>query len=123
MGSRVRYVSDLAELVEPVADWANRAARGRAIFQTEHLLLPTNSVKAWLPPELANHVGVREGKSDGVIANLQVGYIGSLNKFIVPQHLRDIDPWSIEAMIAAILGIIADNAANTSPKAAESSRV
>jgi exodeoxyribonuclease V gamma subunit len=108
---RVRYVGALADIVEPVADWINKAPLGGRIFHTEHLLLPTNGAKAWLLPELAKRVGAREGKSDGVIANVQVGYLGSLNKFIVPQRYRDFDPWSIESMTAAILGIIADDPA------------
>jgi exodeoxyribonuclease V gamma subunit len=109
MTFNLRYVSRLSEIVEPVAQWVNDAPRAQAIFQTEHLLLPTNGAKAWLLPELAKRVGSRSGKDDGVIANFQVGYLGSLNKFIVPQRYRDFDPWSIETMTAAILGIISED--------------
>lgn len=106
---KVRYVRTLSDVVEPVSDWLNTALGGRGLFASDHLLLPTNGAKAWLLPELAKRVGAREGKSDGVIANVQVGYLGSLNKFIVPQRYRDFDPWSIETMTAAILGIIAED--------------
>jgi len=106
---RAFYVSNLAGIVEPVAEWVGRAPAGQSIFRTEHLLLPTNGAKAWLMPELAKRVGTRPEKTDGVIANVQVGYIGSLNKFVVPQRYRDFNPWSIKSMTAAILGIIAGN--------------
>jgi exodeoxyribonuclease V gamma subunit len=107
MALKVRYVGNLADIVEPVAEWVCRAPAGQPIFHTEHLLLPTNGAKAWLMPELAKRVGTRPGMTDGVVANVQVGYLGSLNKFVVPQRYRDFDPWSIETMTAAILGIIA----------------
>ncbi|MBU6163132.1 MAG: hypothetical protein KGO50_18630, partial [Myxococcales bacterium] len=96
-------------MVDPVSDWLNSSLGGRGLFASDHLLLPTNGAKAWLLPELAKRVGAREGKNDGVIANVQVGYLGSLNKFIVPQRYRDFDPWSIESMTAAILGIISED--------------
>ena len=111
---KVRYVRTLSDVVEPVSDWLNSAPSGRGLFVSDHLLLPTNGAKAWLLPELAKRVGAREGKNDGVVANVQVGYLGSLNKFIVPQRYRDFDPWSIESMTAAILGIIAEDPAHAS---------
>jgi exodeoxyribonuclease V gamma subunit len=111
---RARYVRTLSEVVGPVAAWLNADPRDRGIFAAEHLLLPTNGAKAWLLPELAKRVGAREGRNDGVIANVEVGYLGSLNKFIVPQRYRDFDPWSIESMTIAILGIVADDPAYVS---------
>lgn len=111
---KVRYVRALSDVVEPVSDWLKSAPRGRGLFASDHLLLPTNGAKAWLLPELAKRVGAREGKNDGVIANVQVGYLGSLNTFIVPQRFRDFDPWSIESMTAAILGIVAEGPAYVS---------
>jgi exodeoxyribonuclease V gamma subunit len=104
---RVRYVSSLSDIVGPVAAWIHNAPTGRSLFEPDHLLLPTNGAKAWLLPELAKQVGAREGCTDGVVANVQVGYLGSLNKFIAPQRYRDIDPWSIESMTGVILGVIA----------------
>ncbi len=111
---KVRYVRTLSDVVEPVSDWLNSFPGGRGLLVSDHLLLPTNGAKAWLLPELAKRVGAREGKSDGVIANVQVGYLGSLNKFIVPQRHRNFDPWSIESMTAAILGIIVEDPAYAS---------
>ncbi|MEY2966186.1 MAG: hypothetical protein RLY50_236, partial [Actinomycetota bacterium] len=109
MPLRVQFVSGLNEVVAPVADWLNVAPTGRGVFTSDHLLVPTNGVKAWLLPELARRVGVRPGNNDGVVANVSVGYLGSLNKFIVPQRHRQVDPWSIESMTGVILQIIADN--------------
>ncbi|MEY2628097.1 MAG: hypothetical protein RJB08_1856, partial [Actinomycetota bacterium] len=111
--TRIRFVRALSEVVQPVAEWLNDGAR-RPVFEPDHLLLPTNGAKAWLMPELARRVGAREGRADGVIANVQVGYLGSLNKFIVPQRYRNEDPWSIESMTGVILGLIADNSAYAS---------
>ena len=111
--TRIRLVRSLSDVVHPVAEWLNDGAR-RPVFEPDHLLLPTNGAKAWLMPELARRVGAREGRADGVIANVQVGYLGSLNKFIVPQRYRSDDPWSIESMTGVILGLIADNSAYAS---------
>lgn len=107
MPLRARFVNRLDEVVEPVAAWASEEPASRGLFTTDHLLVPTNGVKAWLLPELARRVGVRPGNSDGVVANVSVGYLGSLNKFIVPQRYREIDPWSIDSMTGVILGLIA----------------
>ncbi|NBN90615.1 MAG: hypothetical protein EBV24_10010, partial [Actinobacteria bacterium] len=104
---KVRYVRTLSDVVEPVASWLRTGFDGRGVFGADHILLPANGAKAWLLPELAQRVGNRPGKNDGVIANVQVGYLGSLNKFIVPQRFHNTDPWSIESMTAAILGLIA----------------
>jgi exodeoxyribonuclease V gamma subunit len=107
---RTGFVAGLAEIVEPVAEWANSAPAGRGLFAADHLLVPTNGVKAWLLPEMTRRVGVRRGYSDGVVANVNVGYLGSLSKFIVPQRYRQVDPWSIESMTGVILQIIATDA-------------
>jgi exonuclease V gamma subunit len=103
MPLRARFVNRLDEVVEPVAAWASEEPASRGLFSTDHLLVPTNGVKAWLLPELARRVGVRPGNSDGVVANVSVGYLGSLNKFIVPQRYREIDPWSIDSMTGVAL--------------------
>jgi exodeoxyribonuclease V gamma subunit len=104
----------LDDVVDPVAEWVNAAPQGRPLFSTEQLLLPSNGVKAWLLPELARRVGARPGKEDGVVANVQVGYLGSLTKFIVPHRHRDIDPWSVESMTAVLLGLIVGDASLSS---------
>lgn len=111
MALRVQFVTSLADVVGPVGAWLDAAPSDTELFRSEHLLLPTNGAKAWLLPELAKRVGARPGRNDGVVANVQVGYLGSLNKFIVPQRFREIDPWSIDSMTGVILGIIANDPA------------
>jgi len=111
---QIHYVTRLEDVVDPVAEWVNAAPQGRPLFSTEQLLLPSNGVKAWLLPELARRVGARPGKDDGVVANVQVGYLGSLTKFIVPHRHRDIDSWSVESMTAVLLGLIVGDASLSS---------
>ncbi len=105
----IRWVRSLADIVEPVAAWANEQPTGRSLFDPDHLLVPSNGVKAWLVPELAQRVGTRTGNTDGVVANVRVGYLGSLQTFVVPQRYRTVDPWSVESMTGVILGVIAHN--------------
>ena len=106
---QIRFVNHLAEVVEPVAQWLNVRRSGSGLFAPDHLVVPTNGAKAWLLPELARRVGSREGRDDGVIANVQVGYVGSLNKFVSPTRYVGVDPWSIEAMTGVILDLIVDD--------------
>jgi exodeoxyribonuclease V gamma subunit len=44
-----------------------------------------------------------------VVANIEVGYVGMLNRFIAPDRVMSDDPWSIDRMTARLLTIFSQN--------------
>jgi exodeoxyribonuclease V gamma subunit len=109
MGLNIQYVPNLATAIDPVADFLQTSIEGADLFQREYVIVPTAGVKAWLMPELARRFGARPGFSDGVVANIEVGYVGMLNRFIAPDRVMSDDPWSIDRMTARLLTIFSQN--------------
>ena len=109
MGLNIQYVPHLAASLDPVADFLQTSIEGADLFQREYVIVPTAGVKAWLMPELARRFGARPGFSDGVVANIEVGYVGMLNRFIAPDRVMSDDPWSIDRMTARLLTIFSQN--------------
>ena len=109
MGLNIQYVPNLATAIDPVADFLQTSIEGADLFQREYVIVPTAGVKAWLMPELARRFGARPGFSDGVVANIEVGYVGMLNRFIAPERVTTDDPWSIDRMTARLLTIFSAN--------------
>lgn len=105
----VRFVRQLSDVIDPVATWLNAPRTGSMLMEPDHVIVPTNGVKAWLLPELAKRVGARAGHIDGVIANVHVGYVGTLSQFVSPSRHEVDDPWSIETMTAVILEVISND--------------
>ena len=109
MGLNIQYVPHLAASLDPVADFLQTSIEGADLFQREYVIVPTAGVKAWLMPELARRFGARPGFLDGVVANIEVGYVGMLNRFIAPDRVMSDDPWSIDRMTARLLTIYSQN--------------
>ena len=109
MGLNIQYVPNLAASLDPVADFLQTSIEGADLFQREYVIVPTAGVKAWLMPELARRFGARPGFSDGIATNIEVGYVGMLNRFIAPDRVMSDDPWSIDRMTARLLTIFSQN--------------
>ncbi|MFA5774379.1 MAG: exodeoxyribonuclease V subunit gamma [Ilumatobacteraceae bacterium] len=107
MPLRVDYVGRLDDIIEPAVEYLSRPVD---LFYRQHLVVPTAGVKAWLLPELAKHLGT-SGKQDGVVANVQVDYPGSLARFLTPKQDGQVDKWSIQNLTFVLLEIIANNPA------------
>lgn len=108
MSLRIEYVGRLDDILAPTVTYLSQPVD---IFQKQHLVVPTAGVKAWLMPELAKHLGA-SGKQDGVVANVEVDYPGSLTRLLSPTQPGQIDPWSIEHLTFEVLAIIANNPAH-----------
>ena len=78
MALSVEFVEKLEDIVVPVAEYLNEGVQRSDLFASDHLVVPTAGVKAWLLPELAKTLGAQKDKCDGVVANVQVGYLGRL---------------------------------------------
>jgi exodeoxyribonuclease V gamma subunit len=109
MGLNIQYVPHLRASLDPVADFLQSSLDGADLFQREYVIVPTAGVKAWLLPELARRFGARPGHSDGIATNIEVGYVGMLNRFISPDRVMADDPWSIDRMTARLLKIFSQN--------------
>ena len=107
MGLTIHYVPNLASALDPVAEFLQASLSNSDLFQREYVVVPTAGVKAWLLPELAKHFGARPGCNDGVATNIEVGYVGMLNRFVSPDRNNSGDPWSIDQMTARLLTIFA----------------
>ena len=109
MGLNIQYVPHLRASLDPVADFLQSSLDGADLFQREYVIVPTAGVKAWLLPELARRFGARPEHSDGIATNIEVGYVGMLNRFISPDRVMADDPWSIDRMTARLLTIFSQN--------------
>jgi len=106
MGLRVRFVTSLNEIVDPVVDYLSSNADAIDLFDSHHLIVPTAGVRAWLAPKISARLGATVGANDGVLMNTQVGYIGMLNGILRNGIEDESDAWSIERVTMAILRVI-----------------
>ena len=106
MALKVRYVESVREIVDPVVEHLGRATGSSDLFETQHLIVPTAGMRAWLAPQVAARLGATGGANDGVMANVRVGYMGMLNALLRGGTEDDSDAWSIERVTMAVLRVI-----------------
>ena len=107
MGLSVRFVENLEQVVQPVAEYLTTDTPGRDLFDTEYIVVPNAGVRAWLLQKLAHTMGSDVDECNGVIGNFEIGFIGMLDKFVSPNP-RGSDPWAVEFLTFAVLRAIAD---------------
>ena len=104
MSLEVEYVSRLTDVLGPALTYLRQPVD---LFEKQHIVVPTAGVKAWLTSEVAKHLGTTTADShDGVIANVEVDFPGSLTKFLKPEILGEQDPWLIENLMFYVLDVI-----------------
>lgn len=101
-GLRVSFVGSLVDIVNPVITHLSDTV-GRDLFAPDHIIVPNAGVRAWLLQHVATRLGASPGGSDGIVARVEVGYLGMLNRFLLGDRTVEDDPWSIEAMTMAIV--------------------
>ena len=93
MSLQVEYVSRLTDVLQPVVDYLRQPVD---LFAKQHIVVPTAGVKAWLMSEVAKQLGTSGvGKTDGIIANVEIDFPGSLTKFLKPNVSDEHDQWLI----------------------------
>ena len=107
MGLSVRFVENLDQVVAPVAEHLTTGLTDLDLFETDHLIVPNAGVRAWLLQKLAHTMGADPGQVNGAIGNVEVGFIGMLDRFITSGQ-RDSDPWSLEHLTFAVLQAVHD---------------
>ena len=108
MSLQVEYVSRLTDVLQPVVDYLRQPVD---LFAKQHIVVPTAGVKAWLMSEVAKQLGTSGiGKTDGVIANVEIDFPGSLTKFLKPNVSDENDQWLIENLMFHVLDVISTDA-------------
>jgi len=111
---RVRFVSSINDVVDPVVEYLTVNDPSLDLFEPQYLIVPTAGVKAWLAPQIASRLGATEGVNDGVLMNVRIGYAGMLNSILRGGINDERDPWSIENMTMALLHILTNDSSNYS---------
>ena len=108
MSLQVHFVSRLSEVLTPTLEYLRQPVD---LFEKQHIVVPTAGVKAWLTSEVVKQLGTTDPDSqDGVVANVEIDFPGSLTKFIKPQSIGTQDPWLIENLMFYVLDVIAADA-------------
>ncbi len=108
MSLQVEYVSRLTDVLQPVVDYLRQPVD---LFAKQHIVVPTAGVKAWLMSEVAKQLGTSGiGKTDGIIANVEIDFPGSLTKFLKPNVSDENDQWLIENLMFHVLDVISTDA-------------
>ena len=119
MTLRVRFVSSIKDVVEPVVEYLTVNDSSLDLFEPQYLIVPTAGMKAWLAPQIASRLGATDGVNDGVLMNVRIGYAGMLNSILRGGINDEQDPWSIENMTMALLHILTSDSSNYSNLAAK----
>ena len=108
MSLRVWCVENVGDVVDPVVRYLEQGGATLDLFQTQHLIVPTAGMRAWLAPQVATRLGATGDNGDGVMANVRVGYVGMLNGILRDGIEDEDDAWSIERVTMAVLRVIHD---------------
>ena len=104
-GISVSFVESLDDLVQPVAEYLTNTTVDRDIFEVDHIIVPNAGVRAWLLQKIASRIGASTLGSDGIAANLNIGYLGALDSLVGRTSIND-DPWSVSALTMSVLAVI-----------------
>lgn len=108
MSLRVWSVENVGDVVDPVVRYLEHGGASLDLFQTQHLIVPTAGMRAWLAPQVATRLGTTGDHGDGVMANVRVGYVGMLNRILRDGIEDEDDAWSMERVTMAVLRVIHD---------------
>lgn len=93
-----------AVLAEPLVD----------PFVTEFVAVPSIGVRQWVVRRLGHHLGAATGRSDGIAANIELPFPGTLVTRVLEagavHHAGpgDPDPWPVERLVWSVLAVVRD---------------
>jgi exodeoxyribonuclease V gamma subunit len=93
MALTVSFVNGLHGIVEPVQQYLQRDLHQRDVFAPQVVVVPTIGVRSWLTPLLATSLGATDGRNDGIFANVNVQYVGYLQRMLRQAAGLASDPW------------------------------
>ena len=104
----IRYVRTLSEVVDTAAEFLSQPGD---LFVPQRLVVPTAGAKAWLAAKLAERLGAR-GKAaggvggDGIVANVEFSYPGTISSLISADTRPPDDPWAVDQLAFTILELL-----------------
>ncbi|MEZ5342436.1 MAG: exodeoxyribonuclease V subunit gamma [Acidimicrobiales bacterium] len=113
----------VAETIDPLAQQLARrlAIPGPDPLGPELVAVPSGGMNRWIRLELAKSLGAAPGRTDGIAANIEVVFPGSIRARLLAadalaEHPPPLaaappsEPWAIERLVWSILQLIADPA-------------
>ena len=95
----IRYVRSLDEVVDPAVEFLSRPTD---LFTRQRIVVPTAGARAWLAAKLAERLGASIGP-DGIVANVEFSYPGTISSLISEGVRPDADPWDVDQLTFTIL--------------------
>lgn len=103
-----------SERIEPlVADLAARLVADPLDPMTpEWIAVGSDGLQRWLQLELAKHLGARDGRSDGVAANITFAYPGTLRTAVLLAGTErpEFDPWLVDQLVWSVMESLVEHA-------------
>lgn len=117
MPLKISFVERLEDVLGPAREFLSHETE---LFARPRIVVPTAGAKAWLWSELARTLGAGSGPDgtghrggDGIVANVEIAYTGSILGLLQPPRGPASDPWSFDRLTFTILDVI------TGPEGAE----
>lgn len=113
-----RYASRLEALVPEIAAVLESPLVGPSgglanPLAPELIIVPSRGVQVWLTQQLAGRVGAQPGRRDGVVANVEFGFPGTLAARLLtatnpttPDNSRTGDPWELNRTLWTVLSLL-----------------
>ncbi|MFM7040848.1 MAG: exodeoxyribonuclease V subunit gamma, partial [Planctomycetaceae bacterium] len=104
----IRSVRSLDDVVQPALDFLSRPVD---LFARQRIVVPTAGAKAWLAAKLAEKLGATEGPDgrpmgDGIVANVDFSYPGTISSLISETVRPETDPWDVDHLTFTILEVL-----------------
>lgn len=101
----IEYVRSLEDVVGPAVAFLGRRVD---VFERQRVVVPTAGAKAWLAAELSRRLGTTNpGLGDGIVANVEFFYPGTISTLLASGAAFAVDPWSVEHITFSILEVLA----------------
>ncbi len=106
MPLRIHLASQATALVAPLTELLRTP--GEDPFAAEVIGVPTRGVERWLSQELAQRLGARSGRRDGVTARVEFRFPGWIVKRALasPGEDPERDPWRPDASVWALVDLL-----------------
>ncbi len=110
MSLSIHYLRSLVEVVDPACEFLSRACD---LFARQRIVVPTAGAKAWLAAKLAERLGASRGPDgqtlgDGIVANVEFSYPGTISTLLSDASRPDIDPWDVDHLTFTILEVLTE---------------
>ena len=110
MTLKISYVEHLEDILAPVREFLSRDGD---LFSRPRIVVPNAGTKAWLWNGLAKTLGASTGGEgsgrqpvDGIVANVEISYPGTILALLQPPRAIEPDPWSFDRLTFTVLDVI-----------------